>query len=154
MSLPTISPEGPLLRNVCRSLDALPAPFARLLFLGSLRDPYTGRYLHEGWASLASAAEVHELTRQLHILCFLEVIDLPLEALCAQMRDQINARGGPRQETAKAWLEGESFREMIPLGRSSQEREFFLSQMRAALHVLSQRELPLSLIPQSSSPPQ
>jgi len=44
--------EKPISRYLQNVLDALPSAFAQLVFLSSLRDPYTGRYLHEGWASV------------------------------------------------------------------------------------------------------
>src|ERR1700719_4491993 len=51
--------EKPISRYLQNVLDALPSAFAQLVFLSSLRDPYTGRYLHEGWASVSTPEEVN-----------------------------------------------------------------------------------------------
>jgi len=37
-----------LSRYMGEALDCLPTPFAQLAWLTSLRDHYSGRYLHEG----------------------------------------------------------------------------------------------------------
>ncbi len=119
-----------------RSLAALPSPFARLAFVASLRDPYTGRYLHEGWATVASTGQVHRAVAQTHLSLFEEVLALPLEQLCGQLHEHFGGWGGSDREMAKQWLAGEPFRDAIPDGSSILLRKFFLSQMRAALWLL------------------
>ncbi len=46
-------------RYLTRALDSLEGPLAQLVYLASLRDPYTGRYLHEGWSAVVSPEAVH-----------------------------------------------------------------------------------------------
>ncbi len=91
----------------------LPTCFSRLAFLASVRDSYTGRYLHEGWATRSSVEEVHEILWRSHKDVFNLVLKMPL-----------------------TWLETESYRDMIPEGVSPVSRAFFLSQIKTGLKVL------------------
>ncbi|GEM_PF-2420410 len=126
-----------LANSLRQALDSLPNPLAQIVYLGSLRDSYTGRYAHEGWATLTSPEEVHTAALQRHYAVFSGVLQVPLEALCEQVREHFAALGEPPVETAMLWLETEPYREVVPVGCSQLEREFFLSQMRAALGVIA-----------------
>jgi hypothetical protein len=137
-----------------RALGALPTPFQQLVFLASLRDSYSGRYLHEGWATVVSADEIHRALRQAHLDCFDEILKLPLTALCGQLQQHFASLGEEERKVAALWLETEPHRDTIPAGASRLEREFFLSQMRAALAVLASA-LSLEALPERFSwPPQ
>ena len=122
-----------LARALSGSLSALPNPFVRLVFLSSLRDSYTGHYFHEGWATVAAAEEVHRAIQQRHLAAFHAVLVLPLFEMCGQLQEHFTSLDGSPRDMAKLWLEIESFREMLPVGCGSLERDFFISQMRAAL---------------------
>jgi hypothetical protein len=129
-----------------RALQYLPAAFSQLAFLASVRDTYTGRYLHEGWYSIASQEEVHHLLRHTHQQVFEQVLDLPLAELCRELSEYFRsaAEAGTEEEAARVWLELESYREMIPQGCSPLDRGLFLSQVGAALGMLViAREPPL-----------
>jgi len=128
--------RNPVMVLLNRSLEALPAPFAQLVFLSSLRDPYTGRYLHEGWATVASASEVHVLIREKHLAIFREVMETSLSEMCNQLQGHFGSLEGETSEMATLWLEAEPFREMIPKGCWPLERKFLISQMRSALAAL------------------
>ena len=119
-----------------RSLSSLRNPFARLLYVASTRDPYTGYYFHDGWASVATVEEVVRTVKKTHLSIFESVLDLPLEEVCGQLHEHFKSLEGSDREIAKKWLEGEPFRDAIPEGSSTLQREFFLSQMRAALWLL------------------
>ena len=69
-----------------RALDSLEGPLPRLVFLTSLRDPYTGRYLHEGWATVFPPDAVHATLRDTHRNVFESVVNLMLPALCNELR--------------------------------------------------------------------
>lgn len=128
--------EDSLSRYVRRALDSLPSPFAQLVFLASLRDPYTGHYLHEGWASISSPAEVNRALRMTHQSIFESVVDLPLLALCKELRRHFASLGETEQRAAKLWLETEPYYELIPEKCPLIPRKFFISQLRLALEVL------------------
>jgi hypothetical protein len=126
-------------RHLELTLERLPTAFSRLAFLSSVRDPSTGRYLHEGWFSLASPEEIHEVMRKTHLRIFGEVLSRSLNETCSELGEYLRSitEEGSRTRTVRVWLELESYREMIPVGSSFLERELFFSQIRAALRLLA-----------------
>ena len=125
-----------LKRYVARAINSADSLFARLVFVGSLRDVYTGRYLHEGWSGISSADEIHAALRGVHHVAFTAVLRLPLLDLSRQLRRHFRSLNQPETETALLWIELEPFRDLIPQGCSPALRELFVSQIRIALEVL------------------
>ena len=122
--------------QVDRSLASLPGDLARVVYLTSLRDAYSGRYVHEGLATFSAPELVHAALLARHRAAFTAASALPLDSLCAQLQEHFAGLGVPAQQTARMWLELEPYRDVFPEGTSELEREFFLSQVRAALKVL------------------
>lgn len=148
---PVVAPAK-LLSHLQRALAFLPIRFEQLVFLTSLRDAYTGRYLHEGWISVASAGDVHRALQQSHHEIFSLVLRLPLVELCRQLRSHFESLGEKQPEAEKIWLEIEPFREMVPQGSSPVERSLFVSQVRVALEVLVRDPGWVGLEEQGASP--
>lgn len=119
------------------SFDHLPTAFAKLAFLSTVRDPYTGKYLHEGWTSMGSSEEIHRLLRGAHHEIFQFVCGMPIPRLCSELHNYLRSLSTPWEETIRVWNELETYREMIPQGICLEEREFFISQMHVALDVLA-----------------
>ena len=126
----------PVKRYIARAIEAADSLFERLVFLGSLRSAYTGRYLHEGWAQVASAEEVHSVMKEFHESLFLSVLRLPVIELSKELRAHFRRLGEPEQDTCLLWLETEPFRDLVPRRCSPVLRAVFISQIRAALEVL------------------
>jgi hypothetical protein len=126
----------PLEEHLELALEHLPTALAKLAFLTAVRDPYTGKYLHEGWSSMGSSEEIHELLRRTHHEVFEDVSGLPIAQLCAELERYFDSLATRLQDTARLWSELESYREMIPEGICNEGRELFASQMRAAVAVL------------------
>jgi hypothetical protein len=118
------------------ALEHLPNAFARLAFLAAVRDSYTGRYLHEGWALAASREEIHENLRRAHLEIFEFVCSMPLPELCAELSRYFHSLSVPSSETIRVWSEVESYRDLMPQGPCVEEREFFIAQISIALRVL------------------
>ncbi len=131
-----MNPRGPMTDVVERSLEHLPTRISRLVYLSSLYDPYTGRYLHEGWIGAASPDEIHQVMRRKHLQAFENVLELPLQSLCEELTEHFSSLPGSVTETARLWLDTEPFREMIPAGSSPVGRDLLVSQIRTALKVL------------------
>ena len=130
--------ENALSRYLSNALTSLPSPFAQLVFLSSLRDPYTGHYFHEGWASVASAGDVNTMLRETHLTVFDSVTCLSLITVARELRKHFECLGEAELRAATLWLQTEPYREMIPEGCSALSRQFFISQIRLALEVLAQ----------------
>jgi hypothetical protein len=124
--------------NLELSFKHLPTAFAKLAFLSTVRDPYTGKYLHEGWTLIRCSEEIHSFLRDAHREVFEFVCSMPIARLCGELRDYLRSFSTPWQDTIGLWNELESYREMIPQGVCIEEREFFISQMQVALQVLAQ----------------
>jgi hypothetical protein len=114
----------------------LPTCFSRLAFLASVRDSYTGRYLHEGWAMQSSAEQVHEILQRTHKDVFNQVLKMPLVKFGGELKGYLESLANTRQRTITLWLELETYRDMIPEGVSPVSKAFFLSQIKMALKVL------------------
>jgi hypothetical protein len=128
--------EGPVSRYLLHAMSVLPTPFARLVFLTSMRDHYSGQYLHEGWAGASSPEEVNAALAQMHRHVFEVVAILPLLDLCKEVRRHFDSLGETETRTAKFWLETEPYYEMIPAGYPLLARKLFISQVRLALEIL------------------
>ncbi len=125
-----------LKRYIAQAVHSADTPFAALVFLGSLRDAYSGRYVHEGWGQMASAEEIHAVLREAHQSLFNSVLRLSLTDLSRQLRIHFQALNQPERETSVWWLEIEPFRDLIPQGCSVVLRKLFVSKVKTALKVL------------------
>ena len=128
--------EHDISRYLSRVFDSLPSPFAQLAFLASLRDPYTGHYVHEGWATVCSPAEVNVTLRDTHQSVFASVAGLSLVELSRELRKHSRSIGEAERRAATLWLETEPYHEMIPEGCASLSRKYFISQVHFALELL------------------
>ena len=125
-----------LKRYIAQAVHSADTPLAALVFFGSLRDAYSGRYLHEGWGQMASAEEIHSVLSETHQSLFNSVVRLSLIDLSKQLRMHFQALNQPERETSVRWLEVEPFRDLIPQGCSVVVRELFVSEVKTALEVL------------------
>jgi len=128
--------EDPIGRYLLHAMSVLPTPFARLVFLASLRDHYTGQYVHEGWAGASSPEAVSAALKQMHGKMFEVVAILPLVDLCREIRNHFESLGEEELQTVNFWLETEPYHEMIPVGYPLLARKLFISQIRLSLEIL------------------
>jgi hypothetical protein len=127
---------GSLDHYISRAVRSADTAFERLAFLGSLRDSYNGQYIHEGWAQIASAEEIHRAVGELHQSSFDCVLRLSVIELCKQLRFHFQSSRQPEREISLRWLEAEPFRVLIPQGYQPALRELFISNIQTALAVL------------------
>jgi hypothetical protein len=144
----------PVSRYLQHAMSMLPTPFARLVFLTSMRDHYTGHYMHEGWATASSSEEVNAALTQMHRQVFEAVAVLPLLDLCKEIRKHFQSLGESEERAASFWLETEPYYEMIPAGYPPLARKLFISQARLALEVLVRAPGWQSLAESAAWPPQ
>jgi len=142
-----------LMRHVTRALSSLPSSLARLVYLASLRDSYSGSYLHEGWITIATPEEVNGALLRLHLKTFNDLLDCSLGELCGELRDHFESLGSSGCKAVELWLELEPYREMLPGGCSPLQRSLFISQVKAALRVLACSPDLAVLEGRASSPP-
>lgn len=113
----------------------LPTGFAKLAFLAAMRNPYNGRYMHDGWLYMGSPKEIHILLRDTHIEIFDSVSCKGLPDFCDELKKYLCSLTPPPRETARLWNKLEPYREMVPEEIPLTGRAFFVSQMRAALTI-------------------
>ena len=125
---------------IARALGSVETVLEQLIFLGSLRDAYTGRYLHEGWQQVSSAEDVHQTLLRTHQAAFEATLQVSLIELSKLLRLHFQSAGHCERETSLLWLESEPFRDLVPHRCPPVLRELFISQVRSALEIL--RRLP------------
>ena len=146
--------EHDISRYLSRVFDSLPSPFAQLAFVASLRDPHTGQYVHEGWATVCSPAKVNVILRDTHQSVFASVAGLSLVKVSWELRKYFQSISEVERRTATLWLDTKSYYEMIPEGCSSLSRTYFISQLRFALELLVYAPTWEYLVEPTSSLPQ
>ena len=62
-----------------RTLAAIPSDYGRLLYVSSLRDLASGRYLHEGLAAIYPEQAVQQALARCHEELFARILETPLE---------------------------------------------------------------------------
>jgi hypothetical protein len=129
-------PEKPILHYLQSILDSLPNSFAQLVFLASLRDSHTGRYVYEGWAGISSPEEVNMALRATHRSLFESIVSLSVIALSRELRKHFRSLVENEIFAAHYWLDTEPYYKMIPEGCPRLSRTFFISQFRLALEIL------------------
>lgn len=130
-------PESQKLRRyVAEAIRASQSTIDRLVFLGSLRNSYDGRYAHEGWSGVAADSEVHRVVSELHRVVFRSVLRLSIIELSRELRLHFRSNSCLENDAARLWLEIEPFRELIPQGCCPAMRELFVSQIKTALELL------------------
>jgi hypothetical protein len=128
--------ESSLERYVARAVHSADTAFERLVFLGSLRDFYTGRYIHDGWTQMATPEDIHRVVEGVHQSSFESVLHLTIIELCKQLRFHFRSIKQPELATCNLWLETQPFRILIPSRCSPPMRELFVSNIQTALEVL------------------
>src|SRR5689334_18306570 len=98
---------GDLERYITRAVDAAETTFEGLAFIGSLRDACTGCYLHEGWAGVATAEEIHAMAADFHNSLFRLVLRLPVTELSKELRHHFEMLEQSEQRVSLLWLETE-----------------------------------------------
>jgi hypothetical protein len=125
-----------VLRYLTNAMSTQPTPFARLAWLASLRDGYSGQYIHEGWISASSIGEVSAAAEEMHRNLFEIVTTLPLTVLCFEMRDHFDSIAENELEAANYWMEYKTYLAMIPPRSPKLAKKLFTSQVCLALEIL------------------
>lgn len=123
-----------------RTLAAIPSEFGRLLYISTLRDLATGRYVHAGLEERYSEGAVHEVFAGSHREILTRILETPLEQQIVDLGRCLETMRGERRELAKQWRQLEFYRAMLPLGLPSYVRELFCSNLETLLSILENTE--------------
>ena len=125
------------------TLSSIANPFARLIYLASLRDISNGRYEHEGLSAGYSDEGVQEAIGLCHEQIFERILEMPLKLQEADLRKCLEGMDGGLRATAIHWRRMEAYRMLIPESAPDYLKELFYSNLRALLEIiLTEHALP------------
>src|SRR5271154_5039212 len=96
------------------TLEGLPGPFSRLVYLGSLRDLSTGRYEHAGLAVLYQDEAIQQTLGMCHEQIFERILESPLEEQEKDLKVCLKAMAGGLRNAIEHWGRLESYRVLLP----------------------------------------
>lgn len=112
--------------------------FARLAYLGSLRDLSSGRYEHEGLTAIYPAEAVQQALEVCHEQVFERILEIPLSAQEEDLRFCLAAMEGGLRATVQHWQRLESYRVLVPEKSPDYLKDLFYSNLRALLEILQE----------------
>jgi hypothetical protein len=128
-----------------RTLAVIPSDFGRLYYIGSLRDPETGQYRHDGLMALYSDNSVQEALTHCHEELFTRILETPLSDQQRDMTKCLESAGDQFWNLVLTWRENPGFQAMFPDGLPSYLGDLFFSNIGAMLAILSSKQVNLGL---------
>jgi hypothetical protein len=121
----TRGPASDLWRN---TLSRIPTHFGRLVFLASLRDTLTGRYLHPPLFEIAGREVTDRTLCHSHHQIFAEWLNFTLSEQKADLDDYLTSTQAP--------LETLPYRDLAPSTAHQVERQLYLTDLETLLELL------------------
>lgn len=121
------------------SLAAMPGPFARLIYVASLRDLSSGRYEHQGLAALYPEEAVQQALELCHEQIFERILEMPLEKQLEDLRNCLAAMEGGLPAVVSHWRQLEPYRVFLPENAPGYLKDLFFSNLRALLEILHEQ---------------
>jgi hypothetical protein len=115
-------------------LEPLHSAYERLAYLFNLHEAASGKYVHEGLASLYGAEAVHQVIAQCHEEVFERLLEMPLNAQGEELRAYLGSLPGTFKENA-ALCRG-TCKNWIPPQAPSYLRELYSSNLDVLLKLL------------------
>lgn len=120
------------------TLAEISGEFARLAYMGSLRDLSSGRYEHAGLAALYPDDATQQALQLCHEQIFERVLETPLERQLEDLRECVSKMPGDQCETVAHWRRLEAYRVLMPECAPAYLKELFCSNLRALLEILQE----------------
>lgn len=120
------------------TLAGIPSDYSRLLYVSSLRDLASGRYVHEGLAAVYPEEAVQQAMTHCHEELFAKILETPLEQQEGDLRACLGALEGDFWDIVARWQELESYRLLLPAGVPGYLHDLFCSNLRALLGLLAE----------------
>jgi len=81
-------------------LEPVPTCYGRLAYLDSLREPSSGRYVHQTLAGVYGGETVHNVIAQCHEEVFERLLEMPLSTQGDELRRYVSSLPGTTEENA------------------------------------------------------
>jgi hypothetical protein len=126
--------------EICKeelALDALPNDLTRMLFLASLRDCNSGRYLHPQLTQKMGVEEADHALSVCHYQIFRHLLNTPASAYALQLEEYIRYTRADRSVVLDTWQSLQAYRSTVPVHTSSLYCELFCLNVELALTILN-----------------
>jgi hypothetical protein len=115
-------------------LEPLNSAYQRLAYLFALRDPASGKYVHENLANVYGADAVHQVLFRCHEEVFERLLEMPLHAQKADLHAYLSSLAGSQH--AKVVDHLEISKNWVPLQAPTYLKELFRSNLNALVELL------------------
>lgn len=117
-------------------LDLLPNDLTRMVYLASLRDCNSGRYLHPTLSGRLGIEKADEGLRECHIETFRRLLANPISEYVTQVEEYIRYTRMARSAVLQTWQSLQAYRATAPVIAVPLYREIFCFNVEVALVVL------------------
>lgn len=121
-------------------LDFLPNDLTRMLYLASLRDCNSGRYLHPTLSERLGTDMADEGLRECHVQTFRRLLVIPISEYVTQIEEYIRYTRMARTEVLQTWQSLQAYRATTPVVAVPLYRQLFCFNVEVALMVLRAAE--------------
>lgn len=132
------------------ALAPMENPFARLVYLASLRDLGTNVYEHAGLAAVYGREAVQQALRQCHEELFERILETPLPVQEDDLRAYLSKMPGGSHTAAANWRKLEAYRGFLPVDAPDYLKELFCSNIRSIIEIIVKENSAASSLPKAS----
>lgn len=134
---PTGVPRSPAICSQELALDDLPNDLTRMLYLASLRDCNSGRYLHPQLSPKIGVEEADRALSVCHQHIFRNLLKTPASAYALQLEEYIRYTRADRNVVLDTWQSLQAYRSTVPVHASPFYCELFCLNVELALTILN-----------------
>jgi hypothetical protein len=117
------------------TLAGFQTEYGKLVYLASLRDLASGRYVHSGLEAIYGRADVHEGLWQTHKEICMRILEMSLEGQEPDLASCLKGFEGEPQEVIAHWRELQFYLALLPFGLPHYIRRLFASNVETLLSV-------------------
>lgn len=119
------------------ALDTLPNDLTRMLYLASLRDCNSGRYLHPELSPMIGVEEADRALSACHDQIFRRLLKTSISAYALQLEEYIRYTRADRATVLRTWQSLQAYRSTVPLQALPIYSDLFCLNTELALLILN-----------------